>query len=495
MNLGILFLHHEINEVVLQNLESIKRHNPGVTIVTLGDGEPLPGGYSLAATPALEALHAQHPARSSDWLVCSWFEQRRETFEKVWICEWDTYCTVSVAEFYRPVWEFAFVATSVVRQDRDPGWYWFSQARGMPAGYQGYEIGASPFLYLLAEEALAATCQTLIREPMVVGNGELRFATAANRCGFAPCSFSPPGDQITWIPLGSVAPEQRAIWHPVKHVVNSSRNGREANIGERIGEQPEGRGAASVAGARIAKVFALTNGAADWLCEGVFLPSIRACEPDLDVTVVRVPDGGNGDFMSSEFRAIMLARLEHIVTWVERHRGQTILVSDVDILYIRPFAAAVMVAMLDCDLAFQREGIGRSDVNAGQTVIKCSAATLSFFQRALREYRAALNSDDATARQQNDQTIINWLLEQNCVRYRTLPPSFSNTNIGPASNLHSFHTICTLPKPGLSSMAQKRNQFTALRTHLAALADEHSLRAAEILQCLDGCIKANPAAS
>lgn len=222
MNLAILFLHHTTNAVVRQNLESIARHNPGATLITVADGEPVPGGYSLAGTPELAKLHAHNKAHSSDWLVCSWFEQRRErleAFDKLWLCEWDTYCTTSVADFYRPVWEFPFVTPAVARRNREPDWYWFSQMRDLPEGYRDFAIGAPPFLYLMSAAALSATCRTLLREPTAASNGELRFPTAANRAGFPPCGYTPPGDQITWMPLASVDLTQKAIWHPVKHLV------------------------------------------------------------------------------------------------------------------------------------------------------------------------------------------------------------------------------------------------------------------------------------
>ena len=109
--LGILFLHHEKSEVVGQNLQSIKAHNPEALVVSMSAGTPLAGGYSLAATPEVAGLHSINPTRSSDWLVCSWFLQRREQCDKWWIVEWDTYCTASVRDYYQPVWHFPFVAS------------------------------------------------------------------------------------------------------------------------------------------------------------------------------------------------------------------------------------------------------------------------------------------------------------------------------------------------------------------------------------------------
>ena len=225
--LGIVFLHHRADRVVLNNLRSVQVHNPGATIVTVSAGEPLPGGYTLKATPELKRLHGTNAGRSSDRMICSWFTQRREQCDKWWIIEWDVFCATSVRDYYRPVWDFPFVAASVRLPHREPEWgwfkafrkkHWFKPVKKMPVAYQPFMMGAVPVLYLLSEPALAATCTMLLENPLLVGNGELRFATAANRCGYPPCGFSPPHDQITWKDWPAVPPGPM-ISHPVKHYV------------------------------------------------------------------------------------------------------------------------------------------------------------------------------------------------------------------------------------------------------------------------------------
>jgi hypothetical protein len=61
----------------------------------------------------------------------------------------------------------------------------------------------------------------LIKYPLAAGNGELRFATAANRCGYPACGFSPPEDQITWMPVTPII-DRKAIFHPVKKIVEKA---------------------------------------------------------------------------------------------------------------------------------------------------------------------------------------------------------------------------------------------------------------------------------
>ncbi len=222
--LGILFLHHEVDAAVKSNLASVKKQNPRATIVTMSAGERFPNGYGIEATSDIERLHSENPARSSDWLVCSWFVQRRERCRKWWIIEWDTFCDVSVKEYYRAVWNFPFVASSVRLTYREPEWSWFRETRDLPKKFRPFAMGAVPFLYFVSDHALSRICRMLLRNPFTAGNGELRFATVANACGFAPCGFSPPDDRITWIEWNSLDVRNKIV-HPVKRPVGKKRVG------------------------------------------------------------------------------------------------------------------------------------------------------------------------------------------------------------------------------------------------------------------------------
>ena len=216
--LGILFLHHSRNGITLNNLHSIQRHNPKAIIATMSPDEIFPGGYSLNQTPKLKGLHARRPKGHGDLLVCSWFLQRKEKCDKWWIVEWDTFCEISVAQYYRSVWHYPFITAKVCLRHREPDWEWF-RAGCVTQEYGSFVMGAVPFLYLLSEQALEGTCRMLIDHPLDFGNSELRFATAANRAGYAPCGFSPPNDRITWITWNRIT-GPRTIFHPVKHYVD-----------------------------------------------------------------------------------------------------------------------------------------------------------------------------------------------------------------------------------------------------------------------------------
>jgi len=221
--LGILFLHHNTSATARHNLSSIRSKNRNATIVTMSAGKPFKGGYTLAATPEIRNIHSLNPRQSSDWLVCSWFLQRQEKCTKWWVVEWDTFTRISVREFYRPVWEQPFIAAQVYLPYRDPNWHWFLHVRDFPQNRRRYATGAVPFLYLVDGNVLDRVCAELISNPIISGNGELRFATVANRCGFPPCCYSPPRDRITWKAWNKL-PTENTIIHPVKKIFG--RNGR-----------------------------------------------------------------------------------------------------------------------------------------------------------------------------------------------------------------------------------------------------------------------------
>lgn len=205
-----------MDRVTMNNLASVRRHNPRALVVTMSAGEKMDGGYALDATPHIKKFHSANPQKSSDWLVCSWFVQKKESCEKWWIIEWDTFCNVSVEDYYQPVWRFPFVASTVVYPNREPSWPWFKATGKIPEEYQPHARGAAPFLFLISEEALLPICRSLLEKPILHGNGEFRFGTVATKCGFAPCAYSPPNDRITWLTWKGPVTE-KTVFHPVKH--------------------------------------------------------------------------------------------------------------------------------------------------------------------------------------------------------------------------------------------------------------------------------------
>lgn len=220
---GLVFLHDRADPITLNNLESFRRWNPGVPIVTVSSGEPIEDGFSLQQYPEDAEIWERHTkvewrrARSSDILLFLWYRRRNLDCDFWIIVEWDAYCAMSVSDFLEPVAGFNVVAPSIRLLNREPEWSWFRQATTLPAEFHRYAMGIVPFCFItVADFVLAKMCARMPWQQLGEGNGELRFATLAHACGYPPVAHPLAGANISWQPLPPHVSLSAGMWHPVK---------------------------------------------------------------------------------------------------------------------------------------------------------------------------------------------------------------------------------------------------------------------------------------
>ena len=221
--LGIVFLHHQTDEVTLNNLASFRRWNPDAFIVTMSAGAALPGGYSIAEFPKMKEIWDRHTktgdlrGRSADLLLYAWYLNRREHCERWLIVEWDTYCASSVEVFFQAAWEHDFVAAHVQWPLKNPQWYWWRTHDSLPSHLHRFAAGIVPFSCLLVKDSvLDAVTRIVPWDQLGRCNGELRFATLANACGFPPSQVPSRNQTIEWQPLPQTTELRGGLFHPVK---------------------------------------------------------------------------------------------------------------------------------------------------------------------------------------------------------------------------------------------------------------------------------------
>ncbi len=224
--IGIVFLHHEIDEVTANHLQSFRDWNPDAKIVTVSASEPFPGGYSIHDFPAHAERWERHTsehgleAKSADLLLYAWYENRHEHCDRWVIVEWDAFCGMAVEDFFGLVWDFDLVVPTVRWRNRDPDWYWFSTVQTMPPDLQQFAVGITPFCFIFARDTvLHAICQKIPWEQLGKCNGELRFGTLAYACGFVPITNPLASWNIGWLPLPESTSVHTGMWHPVKWLV------------------------------------------------------------------------------------------------------------------------------------------------------------------------------------------------------------------------------------------------------------------------------------
>ncbi len=189
-------------------------------------------------------------------------------------------------------------------------------------------------------------------------------------------------------------------------------------------------------------------------------------DDDLEVVVDRSWRArGNGDFRTPGFDQHVFNKLNRIARWAEREPGP-FLVTDVDVIYVRPFAAVVLDLLDGKDLLLAPEFPGRVDqYNIGQMVIRPSRHTADFFRRVADDLRRGL-ADDGGAQRAANQDYLDRALRATTLRHGALPETFANTGIWETldadrrNRIHAYHATKTLPSPGRTSLEQKHERLS-----------------------------------
>jgi hypothetical protein len=215
---AILFTYHGGAHpgALAQNLERLRRYNPGVPIIPLiHDGAPtIEGSVDVSGTPC--PWDTDDKWRSCDTMIYRWFPLRSLQAERYVLCEWDTYSTTSIRAFYAPVWDADVAAVEAFTPDERPDWWFFREIPllGAFAPQAGALVPLSGTL--LSAAALEAICSgPILPAPFC----ELRMGTLARHAGLklTPMPFAKPF--ISWNAQEILVSEAPAIYHPVKEVV------------------------------------------------------------------------------------------------------------------------------------------------------------------------------------------------------------------------------------------------------------------------------------
>ncbi len=226
--LGIVFIHHRTDAVTLNNLQSFRDWNPDATIVTMSAEQPFPDGYSIQQMPEWlgrwqkQTAKQNLRAKSTDFLLFAWYQNRREDCARWVVVEWDSYCACPVSEFFGELYDADVVGSSVITPETDEGWWWFCRRGSLPQEMQPYAAGIAPFSFVLfSDKAMSAMSQAIPSGDLGNGNGELRIGTLARFCGFHPWSNRNGLGHNDWRPLPDGKPLGPGMWHPVKWLVSS----------------------------------------------------------------------------------------------------------------------------------------------------------------------------------------------------------------------------------------------------------------------------------
>ena len=217
---AILFTYHggARSDVLAQNLDRLRRFNPDVPIIPLiHDGaRTVEGSVDLSRAPC--PWDTTDKWRSCDTMIYRWFPDRSVRAERYVLCEWDTYSTTSIRDFYAPVWDAEVAAVDAFTRDENPDWLFFREIPllGALAPFASAVVPFSGTLFSAA--ALEAICAgPILRAPFC----ELRIATLARHAGLKLTPMPFAKSFISWNPYEIRVSEAPGVYHPVKEIVRA----------------------------------------------------------------------------------------------------------------------------------------------------------------------------------------------------------------------------------------------------------------------------------
>lgn len=218
--LAILFLHHDLDAVTMNNLESFRLRNPGVPIIPISGGTRMEGGVAPGDLPTFSRLNERFAG--TDWmyrsgldtLVVDWYRTCRNVRAKRWFfAEWDGWCGMPLREYLGEVWDADISVSSIRWPGREPEWFWFRQIQRLPPEYRPYACGMVPTCFTcLSDRAMAALSERLTEELMGHIICEIRIPTLIHAAGMAPVVNPRAG----WNSIASGTPLTRNLWHAIK---------------------------------------------------------------------------------------------------------------------------------------------------------------------------------------------------------------------------------------------------------------------------------------
>jgi hypothetical protein len=186
------------------------------------------------------------------------------------------------------------------------------------------------------------------------------------------------------------------------------------------------------------------------------------CEP-WELIEIRYKVSGEGNMYTPAWNHVISDRIAALLQIVRENPGEVIVHSDVDIQWFKPAQPAILQALEDRDIVFQRGSYRREVANAGFLALRSNPATIALLEQEVSAVRSGTM----------DQDFLNDLIcrEEMPCRYGFLPNTFFHDYLaGPAApandELILYHSANTPVRDGKTSVQIKLERHLGFRARV-----------------------------
>jgi hypothetical protein len=186
------------------------------------------------------------------------------------------------------------------------------------------------------------------------------------------------------------------------------------------------------------------------------------CEP-WELLEIRYKLSGEGNMYTPAWKHVIGDRIAALLQIVKDHPGEVIVHADVDIQWFKPAQAAILQALQERDIVFQRGSYRREVANTGFFALRSGPASVALLEREVMAIRSGIM----------DQHVINdWIRhEKMACRYGFLPNTFFNDYLaGPGApgsdQMILYHSANTPVRDGKTSVQIKVERHLAMRVRV-----------------------------
>jgi len=141
------------------------------------------------------------------------------------------------------------------------------------------------------------------------------------------------------------------------------------------------------------KIYYIVTNSQFTLADNFFLPSVKK-DNKAEICPIYYDEMGkfgNGSFRTKQYLDTLIFRNKKILEIINTNLNDTVIVSDVDIYFFKPFVSECEKLIKNLDILHMRDGIENLRPNGGFTVINCNSKTLNFYEHILHQ---TINSEN-----------------------------------------------------------------------------------------------------